>query len=270
MVKSHLQRFLARHRRNKLITRLDDLLIALHQGYENVNYAHLENGEHFVLQTLREHLQIETVFDVGANVGEWSRLAAETLSDASVYSFEIVPDTSRRLLEQCRDHANIRPFDIGLSDTIGDITVYHAEDRSAIATCVAGFSERFHKYRPGASRVTTTTGDLFCSQHGIDTIDYLKIDVEGHEPNVLRGFQGLLTSEKIKIVQFEYGYANAAVRFLLRDFHEYLGSFNMNIGKIYPNYVDFRDYRFQDENFYGPNYLAVLGSLPSVIHALSG
>jgi len=42
----------------------------------------------------------------------------------------------------------------------------------------------------------------------------------------------------------------------------------MKLGKIYPNYVDFREYRFQDEDFLGPNYLAVHSSLESLIESL--
>ena len=146
--------------------------------------------------------------------------------------------------------------------------MYHAPDKSGVATCISGFSEKFHDYQPEVSNVNVTTGDIFCSQNKIETINFLKIDVEGYEPQVLRGFQGLLESERINIIQFEYGYINIAVNFLLKNFYDYLGSYDFLIGKIYPNYVDFRDYRFKDENFYGPNYLAIHSSLTKVIKEL--
>jgi len=59
------------------------------------------------------------------------------------------------------------------------------------------------------------------------------------------------------------------VKFLLKDFYDYLRAFGMKIGKIYPNYVEFRSYTLQDENFYGPNYLAVHSSEELLIKALS-
>ena len=44
---------------------------------------------------------------------------------------------------------------------------------------------------------------------------------------------------------------------LLRDFYEYLGDFSYVLGKVYPRYVDLRPYSAFDEDFLGPNYLAV-------------
>lgn len=35
--------------------------------------------------------------------------------------------------------------------------------------------------------VPCTTIDIFCKEHGINQIDFLKIDVEGHELGVVRG-----------------------------------------------------------------------------------
>ena len=97
----------------------------------------------------------------------------------------------------------------------------------------------------------------------------MKIDVEGYEDKVLKGFEGMLKAGRIKIIQFEYGCINIDTHFLLKDFYDYLGRFDMKIGKIYPTYVDFREYRYSDENFFGPNYLAVHSSCTKVLDTLS-
>ena len=112
-------------------------------------------------------------------------------------------------------------------------------------------------------------GDIFCAEKGIDNIDFLKIDVEGYEHKVLKGFEGILKRGGIKVIQFEYGYVNIDTHFLLKDFYDYLQSFGMKLGKIYPSYVDFREYEYKDEDFYGPNYLAVHQSCKSIIDLLS-
>ena len=57
--------------------------------------------------------------------------------------------------------------------------------------------------------------------------------------------------------QFEYGVFNIASRDLLVDFHRLLGSRGFEVGKIYPRYVAFSEYHFDQETFYGGNYLAV-------------
>jgi hypothetical protein len=71
-------------------------------------------------------------------------------------------------------------------------------------------------------------------------------------------------------VQFEYGYVNVLTKHLLRDFHQLLEAAGLVVGKIYPNHVDFRTYRLPDEDFLGPNYLAVRRSQERLIAALSG
>ena len=53
------------------------------------------------------------------------------------------------------------------------------------------------------------------------------------------------------------------------DFYEFFTQKNYVVGKIYPNYVDFKDYTLDDENFLGPNYLAVKKEYQDLISALS-
>jgi FkbM family methyltransferase len=265
MIKRAIGRFLARHRRNRIVTGVDRFLLELHRGYENLNYDYLENGEKFVLETVARHLRVKTVFDVGANEGEWSRIAAGVFPEAIVHSFEILPETHRRLAEQCRSFERILPWAAGLGDAEKETEVYYSTGRGRQTTCVGNFFETFHGRPPQSGRAKVLTGDGFCEREGISGIDFLKLDVEGYEEKVLRGFRGMLAAGKVKIVQFEYGYVNIAAGFLLRDFYRHLGSLGMRLGKIYPGYVEFKDYRFQDENFLGPNYLAVHASLAPLI-----
>ena len=58
-------------------------------------------------------------------------------------------------------------------------------------------------------------------------------------------------------LQFEYGRTSILTKFLLRDFHEFFEERGYAVGKIFPNYVDFRPYSIDHEDFIGPNFLAV-------------
>jgi hypothetical protein len=49
-----------------------------------------------------------------------------------------------------------------------------------------------------------------------------------------------------------------------------LATRGMKLGKIYPNYVDFRDYSFIDDRLEGPNYLAVDSREERLISLLQG
>jgi hypothetical protein len=44
---------------------------------------------------------------------------------------------------------------------------------------------------------------------------------------------------------------------MLRDAHQFFAGFGYRVGKLYPQYVEFRDYHYRQEDFCGPNMIAV-------------
>jgi FkbM family methyltransferase len=248
---------LARHRRNRVVRKVMSRLLALHRGYENLSYDFHTNGEARVLRSISRGSPVRTVFDVGANTGAWATMAAQTFEAAEIHSFEIVPATAAVFRANAHRLERIVVNDVGLSDREGGDEVHLTAPASPIATCVPDFTHGFHKLATATVAVTTTTGDLYCQRHGIDSIDFLKIDVEGYEHKVLAGFSTMLERQAIRAIQFEYGYVNIATRFLLKDFYDLLVPLGMVIGKIYPDHVDFRPYDYRHEDFLGPNFLAV-------------
>jgi hypothetical protein len=64
-----------------------------------------------------------------------------------------------------------------------------------------------------------TTVDAFASRRGLRRVDLLKIDVEGHELNVLRGASKMLSAHQIGVVQFEFGGCNLDTRTNFHDFY---------------------------------------------------
>jgi len=269
VLKQRLLRYLPRHRRARVLRSLDHMAVRFHQAFENLDFDFHSNGEGRVLSLLA-HRAPKVVLDVGANRGDWSRMAEGLLREAAIHAFEIVPDTFRALTQNVAGKPRIVPHPLGLADAEGEIEVFFAEGRSEIATCLPGISESVHGYSPPRVRTRVTTGDLFCEREGIDRVDFLKLDVEGFEPNVLRGFKRMLADGRIGAIQFEYGYGNVVSRFLLRDFYELLAPLGMRIGKIYPLGVEFRDYDLRAEDFLGPNFLAVHASQDELIRALAG
>jgi hypothetical protein len=88
---------------------------------------------------------------------------------------------------------------------------------------------------------------------------------------VLRGFSELLAAGGVEALQFEYGRANIVTHNLLRDHYELLEPLGYVVGKVYPGSVDFRPYDvWLDEDFLGPNYLAVRAANTALVSALRG
>jgi FkbM family methyltransferase len=236
--------------------------------YANVCFEMDVNGELRVLRTLAER-GAHCILDVGANVGDWSIAAARLSPQARIEAFEIVPDTAEELRRHLASTGvtSVNVNALGLSDADGTVEVAHlpgfSQGSSAAVVQPAG------EVQWRTCRVET--GDRFCAEHGIDHVDFLKIDVEGLESRVLAGFDGMLSGGRIDAVQFEYGHLNASVRFLLGDFYDVFTGHGYAVGKIYPDGVEFRDYdAWRDENFKGPNYLAVRRELADLIRRLAG
>jgi FkbM family methyltransferase len=117
----------------------------------------------------------QSIIDIGANTGVYS-LAAKTVNPyAKVYAFEPHP----LFFEQLRKNVKKNNFDIqcyqqAVSNVDGNLTI-------------ADYSGQ--KQNISVNSVTLNT---FISQHKIDCVDLMKIDVETYEPQVMEGFSKYL------------------------------------------------------------------------------
>ena len=256
--------FIAQHRRRLPFRILADASRKYLDAWHNQSFRIATNGELRVLERLAPFTP-RVVLDVGANVGEYAALARRVLPDAHLHCFEAAPPTFEKLRQSMRDDpaATLNPF--GLSDQTGDARLHFYPGALGHSSLV--------DYPHGAPRVALTvrvqTGDAYLDDRGLQTVDFLKIDVEGWEGAVLRGFDRSLRSGRIRALQFEYGRANIITRELLRDLHQYLEPRGYVLGKIYPGYTDFRPYELADEDFRGANYLAVRRELAAIREALA-
>lgn len=134
--------------------------------------------------------QSDTVVDVGAYVGEFTRAAAEVAD--RVIALEADPDTYPALERNTGALANVETVMLALSDEEGE-----SEFRSAANPTESSLID----VDEGAfETVPIETGrlDEFLEQQGIERVEFLKMDAEGAEPEVLAGTTGV-TIEKIAV-----------------------------------------------------------------------
>jgi FkbM family methyltransferase len=219
--------------------------------FGNASYKPERNGERWLLESLGQQ-RIRTVVDVGANIGSWALLAAKFFPDATIYALEIIPRTAAVLRTGTAGNPRIKSFDVGLAAQTGTLTMHYHPGASTHAT----FTDYPHRWTGETIACRVMRGDEFLAQERISEVDFLKLDVEGAEHLVLQGLENTLRERRVRLVQFEYGRVNILTHFLLRDFYELFRSYGYVVGKIYPDHVDFREYKLDDEDFLGPNYLA--------------
>jgi FkbM family methyltransferase len=165
------------------------------------------------------------ILDVGANVGAYSAEILEIAPAARIYCFEPGPANVSRLEASLGTQVTVIPVAVGSKTGSIALYDYEAGDGSSHASLHPEVFERIHQ-QPHRSRiVAVTTIDDFVEQHSIDAITLLKIDVEGHELEVLKGATTTIREKKIDVVQFEFNEMNVVTRVFLSDFFDVLSDF---------------------------------------------
>jgi FkbM family methyltransferase len=192
-------------------------------GYgEGANPA--ASGEEGALRYVESCLRAEpkvTMFDVGANVGQYAASVLDRWGErVALWCFEPSPSTFRMLGERLREHPQVTLENLGLSDKDGTLTLHTLGEGSKVASLYERRTEQWNLDKTEQIRVRTLDG--YCAENRIDSIGYLKLDVEGHELSVLQGARGMLAAGAIRFIQFEFSAACIDARVFFRDYWELL------------------------------------------------
>lgn len=253
MIKDKLQEIIAKHRRSvplRLVAKCSEKY--LRAWYNEARWDFKSNGEAFVLSRFNQWARGREVviWDVGAHYGEWSEAAHKLVPSAAVHSFEIIREMALRLTDT--DWRSTHPF--GLSDVEGVVDVHWNKGHDT-ENSINPRSEltSFQGVPIAVIPCQVKTGDQVVDKLG--SPDFVKIDVEGHEAYVLRGFRETLRDESApRLIQFEYGGTYVPSGSTLREIYTLLP--NYSIGRLYPNYVDFKRYNYSDEHLRMGNMIA--------------
>lgn len=143
-------------------------------------------------------LRGKVAFDVGVNYGYTSAWISRWADQ--VYTFEPNPNNAAMIREQLRIRQidNVEHIPTAISDHQGEGVLHLKSFDGHHSLGDIGASSTV-----GTMRVPVTTLDCFAETRGINRVSLLKIDVEGFEPEVLRGARGLLSTRAIDLILFE-------------------------------------------------------------------
>jgi FkbM family methyltransferase len=164
------------------------------------------SGEtHFIDVCLKN---ASVAFDIGANVGSWSVIMNKLNPACQIYSFEPIPKTFALLERNASLNAGkkILPVNAAVSDCDGEMDFEVPGNVAIFGRLAPRKNATLSDGRfAGASisKVRTIRLDHFCKDRNIDTIDFLKIDVEGFELSALRGLSELILNKRIKAFHIE-------------------------------------------------------------------
>ena len=204
------------------------------------------------------------IFDVGANVGDYSALVRELIPSARIYAFEPAAPVYEQLVGRLSTFGNadtFRSFNFGFSDEEKTVDLYSYTVEGHTASVISSIDRRLPTQVlqvevSNTEQIAVRTLDSFCASQGVDRIDFLKLDVEGHELAVLRGARGMLQRGAISMIQFEFGPANIYSRTYFYDFWSMLSD-HYDLFRIVPGgMVHITDYGEHLEVFLTTNYFA--------------
>lgn len=237
---------------NELLYRFCKRYVDHYHGENNPDMH--TNGELAWLRQVLPHCKI--VFDVGANVGNWTALALSLNPALHIHCFEPSAATFRHLQARAFEKGKVSLNQLGLSASPGEMTLHVFEE--AAGTNSLYRREGLLIEQTQTEQIHLDTLDAYCQRENITRIDLLKMDVEGHELRVLQGAAQMLFQGSIRQIQFEYGGSYIDARILLKDMFELLASYGYRLHKVYPRRLRPVDYYEQRlENLQYQNWVAI-------------
>jgi len=163
----------------------------------------------------------ETVIDVGAHIGSFTVMAAREVGPSGkVVSLEpSAPNFKLLNLNISTNHFdNAKALNLaaGSTDDVGELRLYNRQ----------GGNSFYSRELPliGSQSVKITTLDSVAESLKLDRIDFVKIDVEGHELEVLKGASEILGEDHPKIVLETHEFGPS-----VEDLTGYLEKFNYSV-----------------------------------------
>lgn len=216
------------------------------------------NGEFNFLRNYLSNKPELVIFDVGANIGEWTLFAHTLNQEAEIHCFEPCSNTfsvlQKKVSNLSSQKIKVNHLALGAQSENLEMLVYG--ETSALNSL---YNRQVLGQAMARESIQVDSLDIYCQRHNIKHINFCKLDVEGHELEVLKGARKMLSNEAIDLIQFEYGGTYIDARILLKDVFEFFQNFSYRLFKILPKKIQPVDsYTVDLETFQYSNWIALL------------
>ena len=198
------------------------------------------------------------VVDIGANEGNYTRALRYYFPNADIYVFEPSRYNFTKLETLFLTDKQIYLHNCALGDLNEVRNLYFDVPGSGIASLTQRDLSHTKSSLANSESVEVKRFEQVMSdkRNQYDIIDFVKIDVEGHELAVLNGMGALVF--KCRLIQFEFGGANLDTRTIFKDFYHFFTSKNFILYRISPiGLIRIHIYSEFLEHYRTTNYLAL-------------
>ena len=179
-----------------------------------------------------EKYSFDIFFDVGANIGQTVSGIRRYFQGAEIWCFEPIKKTYGKLTQNISDK-KVQCFQIGFGSQKSKLDVY-INDFKTTSDRFSLKVEEVDKTSSYKETVSIEILDDFVIENKINKIDYLKIDTEGYDLEVLLGASNLLKNDSVSFIETEVSMNpenNFHVKF--EDVKQYLENFDYRLYGIY-------------------------------------
>ncbi len=144
-----------------------------------------------------------TILDVGANLGQSIDRFKQIWPSSRIISFEPNPSSVRQLFKKYSGTSGITIVESAVADLSSHRRLFQFEDSSLDSFFDRHDDSWITEDSTGSTEVSCVTLDDYCARNELESIDLLKVDVQGAELDVINGVTRLLDNCRIRLVQLE-------------------------------------------------------------------
>ncbi|MBI3429118.1 MAG: FkbM family methyltransferase [Actinobacteria bacterium] len=203
--------------------------VGLGKGWDGGIHNEIE-----VLLSLKESVGLSRIvaLDVGANRGSWTSTLKLLDPFSEIHAFEPSSATFEVLKLNLQNLDDVYLYPIALGNLEGKGSLFSNFETSPLASLSMRRLEHQDIVFSNTEEIDVTTLDSWIMQNPDFEPNILKIDVEGHELEVLQG--GLSLLPQIRIIQFEFGGTDIDSKVFFQDFWYFFLPRNFKIYRLTP------------------------------------
>ncbi|MBK9099381.1 MAG: FkbM family methyltransferase [bacterium] len=227
-------------------------------GYDRSNPS--RNGEYkFLHSYIKDNM---TIIDAGAHDGTYAEYIFNLVPSVTIHCFEPTASAYKELTARLTKEIKAGKLianNTGLNTETGEAELFIYNELDQRNSLHLNPAHEYDSSLLHREKIMLTTLDDYIEKNNISNVDFLKIDVEGHEAKVIEGASNALKKKIIRCIQFEYNNNWAAAGFSLGNVFNLLVKLGYKFYRLtFWGRLPINRFKNDLENFKHTNYIAIL------------